>query len=156
VTEIAFYHLEKSPLERVLPKLLEKTLAAGKRALVLAGSEGRVEALAGHLWTYEEGAWLPHGTARDGSPEDHPVWLATKDENANDAQFLFLTDGAASDAVDGFERCFELFNGGDADAVTAARGRWKAYADAGHDLTYWRQGDDGRWEMSSYVQKAGA
>ena len=67
MTEIAFYHLEKSPLEQVLPKLLEKTLEAGKRALVLAGSEERVEALAGLLWTYSQGAWLPHGTDRGGA-----------------------------------------------------------------------------------------
>ena len=32
------------------------------------------------------------------------------------------------------------------DAVNAARSRWKAYADAGHDLTYWRQTDNGRWQ----------
>jgi DNA polymerase-3 subunit chi len=146
VTEIAFYHLEKLPLEQVLAKLLEKTQAADKRALVLAGSEGRVESLAGYLWTYEEESWLPHGTAKDGSPEDQPVWLAVADENLNDAQFLFLTDGAALDAVDGFERCFELFDGADTDAVNAARSRWKAYADAGHDLTYWRQTDNGRWQ----------
>ena len=146
MTEIAFYHLEKLPLERVLPKLLEKTLAADKRALVLAGSEDRVEALAGHLWTFEEGSWLPHGTARDGSPEDQPVWLTANDENPNGAQFLFLTDGATSDHVDGFERCFELFDGADSEAVEAARGRWKSYAEAGHELTYWRQDGDGRWE----------
>lgn len=145
MTEIAFYHLEKLPLERILPKLLEKTLAAGKRALVLTGSEDRAEALAGHLWTYEEGSWLPHGTARDGSPEDQPVWLAKADENPNGAQFLFLTDGATSDRVAGFERCFELFDGADPEAVEAARGRWKAYAEAGHDLTYWRQAGNGRW-----------
>lgn len=150
MTEIAFYHLEKLPLERVLPKLLEKTLAADKRALVLTGSEGRAEALAGQLWTYEESSWLPHGTARDGSPEDQPVWLAADDtnptSNPNGAQFLFLTDGATSDGVGDFERCFELFDGGDADAVEAARGRWKTYKDEGHDLTYWRQDAGGRWE----------
>ena len=79
MTEIAFYHLGKSPLEQVLPKLLEKTLGAGKRALVLAGSEQRVEALAGLLWTYEQGSWLPPGTAQDGSPADQPVGPATGD-----------------------------------------------------------------------------
>ena len=126
--------------------LLEKTLEAGKRALVLAGSEERVEALAGLLWTYAQGAWLPHGTERDGAPEDQPVWLATADENANAAQFLFLTDGATSDRVAEFERCFELFDGKDPDTVEAARLRWKAYGDGGHDLTYWRQTEAGGWE----------
>ena len=146
MTEIAFYHLEKSPLDQVLPKLLEKTLGAGKRALVLAGSEQCVEALAGLLWTYEQGSWLPHGTEQDGSPEDQPVWLTAADDNANGAEFLFLTDGATSANVAGFERCFELFDGRDEAAVTAARGRWKDYTDAGHDLTYWRQGANGGWE----------
>ena len=146
MTEIAFYHLEKSPLEQVLPKLLEKTLGAGKRALVLAGSEQCVEALAGLLWTYEQGSWLPHGTEQDGSPEDQPVWLTAADDNANGAEFLFLTDGATSTHIGDYGRCFELFDGRDAAAVDAARGRWKSYGEDGHDLTYWRQTGAGGWE----------
>ena len=146
MTEIAFYHLEKSPLDQVLPKLLEKTLGAGKRALVLAGSEQCVEALAGLLWTYEQGSWLPHGTEQDGLPEDQPVWLTAADDNANGAEFLFLTDGANSAHIVDYERCFELFDGRDAAAVDAARGRWKSYGEDGHDLTYWRQTGAGGWE----------
>ena len=146
MTEIAFYHLENSPLEQVLPKLLEKTLGAGKRALVLAGSKQCVEALAGLLWTYEQGSWLPHGTEQDGSPEDQPVWLTAADDNANGAEFLFLTDGATSTHIGDYERCFELFNGRDAAAVDTARGRWKSYGEDGHDLTYWRQTGAGGWE----------
>lgn len=146
MTEIAFYHLETAPLERALPKLLEKTLAAGKRALVMAGSDERIETLNGQLWTYDQGSWLPHGSARDGDPQDQPVWLATDDDNPNGAEFLFLTDGATSEKVAEFERCFEVFDGRDAAAVDAARGRWKAYSDAGHDLTYWHQSESGGWE----------
>ena len=146
MTEIAFYHLQVVPLERALPKLLEKTLAAGKRALVMAGSEERVEALNGHLWTYEPGSWLPHGSGRDGDSEDQPVWLACDDANPNAAEFLFLTDGATSDRMDAFERCFDVFDGRDAAAVDAARARWKAYTAAGHALTYWRQTESGGWE----------
>ena len=99
MTEISFYHLERSPLEAALPKLLEKTLAAGKRALVLASSEERVESLAQVLWTYDPGSWLPHGTAKDGNPEDQPIWLSTEPESANKATFLFMTDGATSDRI---------------------------------------------------------
>ena len=51
MTEINFYHLTFSPLERALPKLLERTLEGGKRALVLAASEARVDALNSQLWT---------------------------------------------------------------------------------------------------------
>ncbi len=146
MTEIAFYHLQASPLEQALPKLLERTIEGGKRAVVKAGSEERIEALNGLLWTYAQRSWLPHGSAKDGSAEDQPIWLTTEDENPNGAQFLFLTDGAASARVGEFDRCFELFDGNDAEAVAAARARWAAYKDAGHALTYWQQTAAGRWE----------
>lgn len=146
MTEIGFYHLTRSALEQALPKLLEKTLDAGKRALVLASSEERVESLVGQLWTYRQDAWLPHGSVRDGNPEQQPVWLSVDDANVNAAQFLFLTDGAETATVGDYERCFELFDGRDQSAVEAARGRWKAYKDAGHALAYWQQTERGGWE----------
>ncbi|MCH7487351.1 MAG: DNA polymerase III subunit chi [Proteobacteria bacterium] len=146
MTDVAFYHLEKSPLEAALPRLLEKTLKAGKRAVVMAGSEERVEALNVLLWTYGRDSWLPHGSAKDGNAEDHPVWLTALDENPNGAQYLFLTDGAASERMAEYERCFELFDGNDPAAVEAARGRWKGYAGAGFGLAYWQQTPSGGWE----------
>ena len=149
VTDVAFYHLQRSPLEKVLPMLLEKTLGAGKRAVVIAGSDERVEALAMLLWTYHQDSWLPHGTAQDGDPEDQPVWLTTHDENPNGAQFLFLTDGADSARIGDYERCFDLFDGNDTVAVDAARERWTARKDVGHSVTYWQQTDRGGWEQKA-------
>ena len=143
MTEVAFYHLQRSRLEQVLPRLLEKTLGAGKRALVLSGSSDRVEQLNGVLWTYDPATWLPHGCDGDENPADHPVWLSMRDDNVNDASFLFLTDGAGSAAIGEFERCFELFDGDDTDAVQRSRDRWKQYKSDGHDVTYWQQGDQG-------------
>ena len=45
MTEVLFYHLQRAPLERVLPELLERSLARGWRAVVRAGYPARVEAL---------------------------------------------------------------------------------------------------------------
>ena len=73
MTDIAFYHLERSLLETALPKLLEKTLEAEERALVLAASDARVEALADVLWAYKNESWLPHGTVKDGFAGQQPV-----------------------------------------------------------------------------------
>jgi DNA polymerase III subunit chi len=149
MTDVAFYHLQRSSLESVLPKLLEKTLAAGKRAVIMAASADRVEALAAHLWTYDQDAWLPHGTARDGAAEDQPLWLTDRDENPNGAAFLFLTDGADTARLDTYERCFDLFDARDPEAVEAARTRWAARKNAGHSVTYWQQTDRGGWEMKA-------
>ncbi|MEX2642264.1 MAG: DNA polymerase III subunit chi [Acetobacterales bacterium] len=147
--EVGFYHLTSTPLERALPKLLEKVLEQGGRAVVLASSEDRVEALNAALWTYDDRAWLPHGSVRDGHADRQPVWLSDRDENPNGATFLFLTDGAQSERVADYARAFELFDGRDPAAVEAARDRWRAYKEAGFTLTYWQQTDGGGWERKA-------
>jgi len=149
VTDIAFYHLTKFSLEQALPKLLEKTLSVGKRAVVQVGSEERAEALTDSLWTYQADSWLPHGTAKDGSPDKQPIWITSIEENPNGATFLFLTDGSDASSVPDFERCFVVFDGRIDVAVQNARTQWKAYKDTGHDLTYWQQTDTGGWEKKA-------
>jgi DNA polymerase-3 subunit chi len=146
MTEVGFYHLTRTPLERALPKLLERALASGLRAVVMAGSAERVAALDAALWTYEQLSFLPHGSARDGEPELQPIWLTAEDENPNGAQVLVLTDGAASQHVGDYARCLDMFDGRDPEAVQAARGRWKLFRDAGHALAYWQQNEAGGWE----------
>ena len=148
MTEVSFYHLTARPLEWALPKLLERTLERGERAVVMASSEARVDALDGQLWTYDQGSWLPHGTAKTGSAPEQPVWLTVDDENPNGATYLFLTDGATSRRAGDYARVFELFDGRDGEAVAAARERWRIYKDAGHDLSYWKQDERGRWEKA--------
>jgi len=146
MTEVAFYHLTRSSLEEALPLLLGKSLEAGKRALVVASSAAKVEALTASLWTRDAASWLPHGSVKDGRAEDQPVWLTDSPENLNKAEFLFLTDGAEGADLGGFERCFELFDGTSDEAVKTARAHWKSYTEQGHTLTYWQQTGKGGWQ----------
>lgn len=152
MTEIRFYHLTRSALEEALPALLEKTLERGLRAVVMAGSAERVEALTQRLWTYNPNSFLPHGNAKDGNADMQPVWLTPLDERPNDAEFLFLTDGAQSARVADYQRVCEIFDGNDDEAVAAARLRWKDYKAAGHDLSYWQQGERGWTNMAVGAQ----
>ena len=149
MSEIRFYHLQRTRLEAALPRMLERVLERGERAVVMLGSEERVEALAAHLWTYSDRGFLPHGTAQDGYAADQPVWLTDKDENPNGAQVLFLADGAESGKVAAFRLCVELFDGSDDQAVAAARRRWAAYKVAGHALSYYQQNEAGAWEQKA-------
>jgi DNA polymerase-3 subunit chi len=139
MTEIGFYHLDKMPLDRALPRLLERGLAAGFRIVVLAGSAERVAHLDAVLWTYDDASFLPHGSRRDGRAEHQPVWLTDSDENPNRADMLVLTDGAASTRLAEYRRCLDLFDGNDEAALAAARERWRAAKTIGHTLTYWQQ-----------------
>ncbi len=149
MTEIRFYHLQRSTLEEALPKLLEKTLERGWRAVVMAGSEDRVEALNGLLWTNSREGFLPHGSKKDGFADRQPVWLTEADENPNSANVLFLIDGADSSRVGEYDLCCEMFDGRDDLAVAGARDHWKRRKEAGFALTYWQQTDRGAWEKKA-------
>jgi DNA polymerase-3 subunit chi len=150
MTEILFYHLQRQPLERVLPTLLEKSLARGWRVVVQAASEERAEALDAHLWTFRDDSFLPHGTWREGEAREQPILLTVHDDNPNGATVRFLLDGVALPAdVAAYERIVLLFDGEDPDAVDAARARWSEAKQNGFAVTYWQPDDTGRWQRKA-------
>lgn len=148
MTDIRFYHLTTSPLERALPQLMERAAGAGFRVVIKAGSSEAVEKLNSLLWTFAPDSFLPHGSAADGSAEAQPIWLTAEDENPNAATLLAVTDGS-SPVLDGYTRVLDLFDGDDETTVQAARKRWKAYKEAGHDLQYWQQTESGSWTQKA-------
>lgn len=149
MTEVFFYHLMRRPLEEVLPGLLETSLKRGWRCVVQSGSRERCEALDSLLWTYRDDSFLPHGTAADGHAGAQPVYLTDGDENPNGATVRFLVDRAVAPDLSPYQRGVFLFDGNDPEALSDARGQWKALKAAGHDLTYWQQAETGRWEKKA-------
>ena len=149
MVDVSFYHLLHTPLERALPRLMEKVHRSGARAVVRAGSKERAEFLDGVLWTYDPGSFLPHGTARDGRGDRQPIWITPDRDNPNGAGILVLTDGAAAPDMAEFERCLDMFDGRDAAALAAARERWKRCKSEGHAPVYWRQTSGGGWEKKA-------
>lgn len=149
MTDISFYHLQRQPLTEALPKLLERVLASGLRAVILCGSTERVEALDAALWTYDADSFLPHGTPVTGHAERQPLYLTDKQENPNHASVLVIVDGGQPDFVGLFDRCLDMFDGNDPEAVEDARERWRAHKSAGHTLTYWQQTERGGWEKKA-------
>lgn len=149
MAEVLFYHLTQTPLERTLPDLLEKSLQRGWRVLVKGGNADRLAFLDDKLWTYRDDSFLPHGVAGAGA-EHQPIYLTIGEEEPNDANILFLVDGASYpfEKMDGFERVCVLFDGNDADALNAAREDWKATATAKLPAKYWAQ-EDGRWTQKA-------
>lgn len=145
MTEVLFYHLERHPLEQVLPTLLERTLERGWRAVVQVGSTERLEALDTALWTYRDDSFLPHGRKGDGHPSAQPIYLTTGDETPNGAGVRFLVDGAGMAELAGFERIVVVFDGGNEEALEHARTQWRAVKAAGLAATYWQQSEDGKW-----------
>ncbi len=125
MAEIGFYHLLATPLERALPRLLERARAQGYRIVVRAASSERIEHLSALLWTYDDASFLPHGSGRDGNAANQPIWLSERVENPNGAAMLVLVDGVEAEDLASFARCADLFDGNDPAAVEAARERWQ-------------------------------
>ena len=147
MTEVLFYHLQDVTLESVLPPLLEKSLERGWRVVVQSTTEERAEALDAHLWTYREDSFLPHATWRAGDVEDHPIVLVAEESNPNRANVRFLVDQAPLPAnSDVYDRVVFLFNGEDAEALSAARSAWTDCKAKGFEVTYWQADERGRWQ----------
>lgn len=143
--EVGFYHLTKSTLGEALPRLLERALGAGHRIVVKAPNPAEVERLNKLLWTYGEASFLPHGGPEDGWTAEQPIYLTSGDEIPNGAGLGCQCGGAEFGSLAPFTRLLDLFDGGDEDAVAAARDRWRRYKAGGHTLTYWQQSEKGGW-----------
>ena len=153
MTEILFYQLKRQTLEQVLPGLLQRSLDRGWRVVVQASSQERVEALDAHLWTWRDDAFLPHGTWRDSEAAEHPVLLTLNEDNPNGAIVRFVIEGAAMpENASTYQRIVLLFDGGDAEALDAARTRWREAKSAGFEVTYWQADEKGGWRRKECLE----
>ncbi len=146
---VDFYHLQKAPLEQVLPKLCEKAYATGKRIKILLGNEERVEFINSLLWTYAEDSFLPHGSKKDGFVESQPIFISANVDNENNAQLLILADGAmpSLEILSEYERILNIFDGNDETALNNARTYWKQIKTLDGELHYWQQNERGIFEQ---------
>lgn len=149
MTRYDFYHLQKAPLEQVLPKLCEKAYATGKRIKILVGNDERVEFLNSLLWTYSEESFLPHGSKKDGFASEQPIFLSSTEDNENNAELLILVDGAMPgiDVLKTYERVLNIFDGNDDISLNNSRDYWKMIKSTDGELHYWQQKDNGSFEQ---------
>lgn len=147
--QVNFYHLTRTPVERALPRLLEKILQRQERALVLVAPE-KLSILDDALWTYRPDGFLPHGTASTGRAEDQPLWLTENEvelhQNPNQSKYVVLTGGRKFPSHLSFESCFYMFDGHLQDELEEGRNAWRRLREeGGHLLIYWKQDSQGNW-----------
>lgn len=135
--QIVGYHHSISPVEKVLPKLLEKVLAAGQRAVVMAPSDDALKIIDTFLWTYSKSELLPHGTADDGNPSYQPIWLTCTPENPNGAHVLILVGNVRPTNFNDFEKVLILDPNWEYDATL--------WAQSQGEFTQWEEQSQGGW-----------
>jgi DNA polymerase-3 subunit chi len=137
--QVDFYHLTRTPLERVLPSICEKVLGNGERMIVVAG-DAQLGRLDEQLWTWSADSFLPHGRE---PAETQPILLSPEPVPANGATNIALADGQWRDEALGFARAFYFF---DNDSREGARAAWRSLKDRPEvEPRYWKQDDSGKW-----------
>ena len=145
--QVDFYHLTRMPLERALPQIAEKVVAAGARLLIVEAVDERRAALDRMLWSFAADSFLPHGVLGGEDDAHQPVLIAGDVNAANGARHIALVDGRWRDEALDFDRAFHFF---DEDHIRAARDAWKALAGRdGITRRYWKQNEAGRWEQAA-------
>ena len=148
MTDVGFYQLASKPVDAVLPRLLEKAVAAGFRVVVRSRDGDQLARLDTALWSFDAASFIPH--AIDGpDAARQPVLLTSGEEAPNGAKLAAVIDGRLPGDLANFARILYLFDGADAEALALARRHWKALAGR-DDVTpiYWREGEGGGWEKA--------
>jgi DNA polymerase-3 subunit chi len=154
MSEIHFYHLQIHPLDRALPKLLEKSLERDWHVCLQMRTPEKCAALNELLWNVGEDGFLPHGTAEDGDVEFQPIYLTMGSENPNGAQIRFFVEcaqiaPALAASAEPYERLVIMFDGNDENELNDARAQWKALKDTGLPMSYFQQTESGGWEKKA-------
>lgn len=144
--KVDFYHLTRSPLDRVLPRIAQRLHDDGERLLLLSDDADQRRHLDMLLWTYAPDSFLPHAEAGAGDDTLQAVVIAPEPTDANAARNVAIVDGRWRDEALTFDRAFHFFG---EDHIAAARAAWKGLAEReGVERRYWRQGDGG-WEQAA-------
>lgn len=145
-----FYHMQQSPLEQVLPDILEKTYAKGWKTAVKIGDlngepQPELKRIDDFLWVYRKDSFLPHGREDEPLSDQHPISLSIDRKSGEGADVVVLVAGAEMGDVSEIVRCITLLDGANDQDRQIARARWQKAKDAGLTTAYWKQNDHGKW-----------
>lgn len=149
MAEILFYHLTETTLDEALPGLVERSLGRGWRVSIQGTVQERLDKIDKLLWACSDVSFLAHGFEDDPAAADQPVLLTLTDNNLNNSTVRFLVEGAELADLSPYQRLVVMFDGHNQLQLEKARQQWKIFKAGNHQLTYWQQNADKRWERKA-------
>ena len=128
MTDVRFYH-PPAPGSKTPCRSCSSVRRARRPSVVRLATPARLKVLDEWLWTFDDTAFIPHGSEGQHAA-DQPVWLTLGEDNPAGAGFLFVGEGAELAGFEAFEVCAVLFDGRVEEAVARARSQWVAVAAA--------------------------
>lgn len=152
---VSFYHLRYTPLEKVLPKLLEKITQSNMRSVVIFDSDETVVQFNKILWIYSTLAFLPHGSKFESSDiiEDLPIWLSSTIENPNNSTVCIITGNHIipnNPELLNFDRIVYIFDATVKSELKLFHERTQHHQQQNHEIVSWYQTKTG-WSKDQNV-----
>jgi DNA polymerase-3 subunit chi len=146
--EVVLYGLTITPLEKTLPKLLEKIYESKKRCLVLVDSLERLQLLNVTLWTYSSGAFLPHLSEQDDPllQEVQPILLSTTETRVNNPAIVVLTSLKKLSDQNNLEKIVYVLDVSTPSLLKDSKDLLTTFKQQGHPMTFWMQSKEKGWE----------
>ena len=145
--DIKFYHLSRTTPAQILPELLGRVRAKGHKIMIRCSSDGEAERLNDSLWVHPADSFLPHDLSSSKEASNQSILIGAGLDNPSGADVLFLMPGANSTLEGNWSVCCAILDGSNPEDITIGRTNWKQWKDSGHTLTYWQQGEHGKWEQ---------
>ncbi|MEM0898623.1 MAG: DNA polymerase III subunit chi [Pseudomonadota bacterium] len=148
MTQVLFYHLTATSMAEALPTLVEKCLDREWTVAIQAVGQENARQIDDLLWSYKPESFLVHANDDDDASEADV--LVTAEPNKGVAhQIRFLLDGAPlPQNFENHTRLMIVFDGQDEEKVALARDQWRELKPKSHDLTYYKQTEEDRWERN--------
>ena len=150
MTEINFYNITKSSVEKLLPRLLEKILEEGSSIAFLFKNIEVLQYMDDFLWTYKRESFIPHSTDDSMYNNSQPILLSLKDENINNADVLITIEGFLTENINNYMKIIDIFDGNDKEIFEDALVRIEKIKNKGYKVSYWNQDDSGWKKTEQY------
>ncbi len=140
--ELIYYSTSTTPADKLLAKLLAKTLEQNKRALVVCETEEYQTHVNDTLWN-PRAVLLPHARATDMYPEEQPILLSLSDVTpANKAEFVFYLESSDFAHAEQYNRAVIIASSLDEKRLQEAQ--QFAQQNSTVQLKCWKEAD-GKW-----------
>ena len=142
-SEINFYQCDETIVKSMAPLLL-KVLEENKKAFIFTTNQARLKEIDDGLWSYGKNKFIPHVTISDKDFDliRQPILISHKEENANKADYLVLTEDASDAFVAKFKRVFYFYNEANADDAKKLANKLQAIAT---QFNSYKKQEDGKW-----------
>jgi DNA polymerase-3 subunit chi len=143
-TEVNFYSITYSALERPLTKLVEKIYDSRSRLVLKVKNSEEVDLIGRLLWSYSPITFLAHGNDKTPYPEKQPIFITCNDENPNNAEIAIIFNHAKESGLT-FSRIIYFFNGNDEELQAINVIRQEKHYKTGHIIKCYSQDEAGVW-----------